>query len=58
MGALSFADDITIMCPIIGGLNEIRFVTTLLKVIVLYSTIKKLFVSSLEGKLLKMKNLC
>ena len=23
MGALSYADDITIMCPSIGGLNEI-----------------------------------
>ena len=58
MGDLSYADDITIMCPSIGGLNE------MLKIchnftqsnIIMFSNKKT--VSSLEGILLKRNNPC
>ena len=56
MGALSYADDITIMCPSIGGLNEMlknRYSFAQSNSIISNNT--KTVASSLVRKLLKMK---
>ena len=56
MGALSYADDITIMCPSIGGLNEmLKICYSFAQSNSIIFNHKKLFASSLVRKLLKMK---
>ena len=59
MGALSYADDITIMCPSIRGLNKMLKICYSFaqsnSITKIYLTIRKLFASSLVRKLLKMK---
>ena len=56
IGALSYADDITILSPSIGGLNEmLKYVISLQRKIVFYLTVKRQCVLNLEVMLLEMK---
>ena len=58
IGALSYADDITILSPSIGGLNEmlkILYVISSQRKIVFYLTVKRQCVLNLEVMLLEMK---
>ena len=59
MGALSYADDITIMCPSIGGLNEmLKICHSFAQSNSIIFNNKKTDCISLKGKLLKIKKLC
>ena len=56
IGALSYADDITILSPSIGGLNEmLKYVISSQRKIVFYLTVKRQCVLNLEVMLLEMK---
>ena len=59
MGALSYADDITIMCPSIGGLNEmLKICHSFAQSNSIIFNNKKTVCIKFGRKLLKIKKLC
>ena len=52
-GALSYADDITLLCPSVWGLNEMKFVINIDWKIISFLTVRKQFELNLEVLLLR-----
>ena len=55
MGALSYADDITLLCPSLRGLNAmLQYAPSMQIILILHLTIRKLFVLNLVLNLMAM----